>query len=134
MTTKRYLIILGVGVTLLGLLGVFGVLNQQNTPFYVLDSGEHQAHLVLGLVALAVVFVPGLNTWLAPYHKPVLIVIGALALLLGVFGFLVILAGMPVPNLAGLPNFKNWIDSLLHVVIGGSALWVALKTPARQRA
>src|SRR5947209_3276881 len=110
MTTKRYLTLLGLGVTLLGLLGVFGVLNEQTTPFYVLDMSEHRAHLVLGLVALAVVFVPGLNTWLAPYHKPVLIVIGALALLLGLFGFLVILAGMPLPNMSGLPNFKNWID------------------------
>lgn len=130
MTTKRYFILLGSSIALIGLLGVLGILK----PVYVINNNEHWGHLGLGLLALAVVFAPGLNRAVAPYHQPALIVIGALALLIGLFGFLVLLAEMPAPNVYGMLSLNNWLDNALHLSVGGSALWVALHSPAQQRA
>lgn len=130
MTTKRYFTLLGSSIALIGWLGVLGVL----TPFYAINRNEHWGHLLLGLLALAVVFAPGLNHLFAPYHKPALITVGVGATMLGLFGFLASLAGMPAPHLYGLVSLSNWIDNALHLTVGVSALWVGLSSPAQRRA
>lgn len=129
MTTKRYFTLLGSSIALIGLLGVLGVL----TPVYAINSPEHWGHLALGLLALALVFAPGLNHLFAPYHKSALIAVGVVASVLGLFGFLVILAGMPAPNLYGLVGLNNWIDNALHLIVGVSALWVGLRSSAQRQ-
>jgi hypothetical protein len=99
MNPKQFLTIGGAILVLLGIVGVLGVFNQTATPWFWLDTGENVAHLVLGVVALAAVFVPGLNNALAPYYKPIVILVGIIALFFGVYGFVV--AGATVPNTFG---------------------------------
>jgi putative Ca2+/H+ antiporter (TMEM165/GDT1 family) len=73
---------------------------------------------------LAAVYVPGLNSSLAPYYKPIVILVGAISLFFGVYGFIV--AGNPVPNTFGY-NLESPADNLLHLVVGAWALWAAMR-------
>src|SRR4051794_37497435 len=99
-TPKGFLMSGGVVLLLLGLIG-FVFLNGSATQsalgsFFWLDNSENIAHLALGVVALAAVYVPGLNTALAPYYRWIVILVGLIALFFGVYGFLV--AGAATPN------------------------------------
>jgi len=71
------------------------------------------------------VFVPGLNTALAPYYKPIVILVGIIALFFGVYGFMV--GGASTPNTFGLTNLESPADNLLHLVVGVWALAAALR-------
>jgi hypothetical protein len=124
MNPKQFLTIGGVILVLLGIVGVLGVFNQTATPWFWLDSGENVAHLFLGVVALAAVFVPGLNSALAPYYKPIVILVGIIALFFGVYGFTV--AGAPEPNTFGVTNLESPADGILHLLVGAWALAAAL--------
>src|SRR5438093_13381786 len=125
MNPKQFLTIGGAILLLLGIVGLLGVFNQSATPWFWLDTGENVAHLVLGVVALAAVFVPGLNSALAPYYKPIVILVGIIALFFGVYGFIV--AGASVPNTFGLTNLESPADNLLHLIVGAWALVAALR-------
>src|SRR5262245_14761025 len=124
MNPKQFLTVGGAILVLLGIVGLLGVFNETTTPWFWLDSGENVAHLFLGVVALAAVFVPGLNTALAPYYKPIVILVGIIALFFGVYGFVV--AGASVPNTFGLTNLESPADNLLHLIVGVWALAAAL--------
>lgn len=90
---------------------------------WYLTAGENVAHLFLGFVALAGVYIPGLNTALEPYYKPIVVLVGIIALFFGLYGFLV--AGNPALNTFGVANLENPFDNLLHLVVGVWALWAA---------
>lgn len=123
MNPKQFLTVAGAGQVLLSVVGFLGVFSPETTPFFWLDDGENVAHLLLGLAALAVVFVPGLNDVLAPHYKPLVIVGGVMALFFGAYGFVV--AGTPPPNTFGVANLENPSDNLLHLIVGAWALLAA---------
>ena len=125
MNSKQFLTVGGAILLLLGIVGYLGVFSTEGS-FFWLDSGENVAHVFLGIVALAAVYVPGLNSALSPYYKPIVILVGAISLFFGVYGFLV--AGNPVPNTFGVANLESPADNLLHLVVGAWALWAALRT------
>jgi hypothetical protein len=128
-TPKGFLMSGGVVLLLLGLIG-FVFLNGSATQsalgsFFWLDNSENIAHLALGIVALAAVYVPGLNTALAPYYRWIVILVALIALFFGVYGFLV--AGdASGKNTFGLANLELG-DNLLHLVVfawaGLAAFW-----------
>lgn len=131
MNPRQFLIIGGIVLVLLSLVGFAGVLTPETTPFFWLDNGENIAHLVLGVVALAAVYLPGLNRVLAPLYRPIVILVGLLALFFAVYGFVV--ADSPVPNTFGVANLENPSDNLLHLVVGVWALAAALRPLAAER-
>ena len=130
-TPRGFLIVGGAVLLLLGLLG-FVILKDPSLSFFWLDSSENIAHIVLGIVALAAVFVPGLNDALAPYYRWIVILVGVIALFFGVYGFLVP-AGSPAgtapgPNTFGLANLELG-DNLLHLVVAAWAFAAAFWAP-----
>lgn len=129
-TPKGFLMSGGVVLLLLGLIG-FVFLNGSATQsalgsFFWLDNSENVAHLALGIVALAAVYVPGLNSALAPYYRWIVILVGLIALFFGVYGFLV--AGNAQPNTFGLSNLELG-DNLLHLVVAAWAFLAAFWAP-----
>ena len=123
MNSKQFLTVGGAVLLLLGIVGYLGIFSVEGS-FFWLDSGENVAHVFLGVVALAAVFVPGLNSALAPFYKPIVILVGAISLFFGVYGFIV--AGNPVPNTYGY-NLESPADNLLHLVVGAWAIWAAMR-------
>jgi hypothetical protein len=113
---------LTLGGAVLLLLGIVGYLNVFATEgsFFWLDDGENVAHTALGIVALAAVLVPGLNTALAPYYRVIVGLVGVIALFFAVYGFLQ--ASAAVPNTFGISNLENPSDNILHLVVGIAAL------------
>ncbi len=132
MNPKQFLQVGGAILVLLGIVGLLGVFTEEATPFFWLDSGENVAHLLLGLVALAAVYVPGLNSALAPLYRPIVILVGIIALFFGAYGFVV--SGAPVPNTFGLANLENPADNLLHLVVGAWALFAASRKEMEAKA
>jgi hypothetical protein len=136
-TPKGFLMSGGVVLLLLGLIG-FVFLNGSATQsalgsFFWLDNSENVAHLALGIVALAAVYVPGLNSALAPYYRWIVILVGIIALFFGVYGFLV--AGSATPNTFGLANLELG-DNLLHLIVAAWAFaaamgWMSSRSMAR---
>jgi hypothetical protein len=126
---KLFLTVGGAVLLLLGIVGYLNVFTESATPWFWLDGGENLAHTVLGLVALAAVFVPGLNTALAPYYRWIVILVGLIALFFAVYGFLQ--AGAAEPNTFGVANLENPSDNLLHLVVGVVAL-AAAWAPSRE--
>ena len=118
MNPRQFLIFGGAVLLLLGLIGYIGVFNEDSTPWFWLDSAENLAHVFLGLVALGVVLLPGVNRALAPFHRLIVIAVGAMALFFSVYGFLQ--AGAPEPNTFGISNLENPSDNILHLVV---AIW-----------
>ena len=112
----------GIVLTLLGIVGFLGIFSQSAFPSFYLDTGENVAHLGLGVIALAALYVPGLNTALAPYYKWIVVLVGLIALFFTVVGFLN--ASVPAPNTFGY-NLESPLDDLLHLVVGVWALWAA---------
>ena len=124
-TPRGFLITGGAVLTILGLIG-FVALNNPSLSFFWLDNSENVAHLALGLVALAAVFVPTLNDVLRPYYRWIVILVGLIALFFGVYGFLV--AGDATgKNTFGLANLELG-DNLLHLVVAAWAFAAAYMT------
>lgn len=123
MYPRLFLIYGGAVLLLLGIVGYLGVFTEPNTPGFWLDSGENLAHTFLGIVALAGVFVPGLNTALKPYYRAIVALVGVIALFFAVYGFLN--ASGAEPNTFGVANLENPADNLLHLVVGIVALVAA---------
>jgi signal transduction histidine kinase len=135
-TPRGFLIWGGAVLTVLGLIG-FVALNSKTSglgSFFWLDNSENISHLVLGVVALAAVFVPGLNDMLRPYYRWIVILVGLIALFFGVYGFVV--AGGAEPNTFGLANLELG-DNLLHLVVAvwafAAAYWTAREPMAATR-
>ncbi|HEY8135550.1 MAG TPA: hypothetical protein VIF08_05875 [Candidatus Limnocylindrales bacterium] len=125
-TPKGFLMVGGVVLLLLGLVGFFA-LKDPSMSFFWLDNSENYAHLALGIVALAAVYVPGLNTALAPYYRWIVILVGLIALFFGVYGFI---ASGPAPNTFGLTNLELG-DNLLHLIVAAWAFAAAFWAPQR---
>ena len=119
LTPRWFLILGGVVLLLLGLIGFAGVFSKTSTPGFWLDSGENWAHLGLGVIALAAVYVPGLNTALQPYYRWIVILVGIIALFFAAYGLVV--SGGTEPNTYGLANLENPSDNLLHAVVAAWA-------------
>lgn len=130
-TPRGFLMTGGVVLLVLGLIGFValnGPASAAGTSFFVLDTGENVAHTALGLVALAAVYVPGLNSALEPFYKWIVILVGLIALFFGVYGFLV--AGGASPNTFGISNLELG-DNLLHLVVAAWAFLAAFWSPQR---
>ena len=125
MNSRMFLTVGGAVLLLLGIVGYLNVFSDTSSGFY-LDNGENLAHTVLGVVALAAVFVPGLNTALAPYYKWIVYLVGIIALFFAVYGFLN--ASAASPNTFGVANLENPADNLLHLVVGIWAIAAAYMT------
>ena len=125
MNSRMFLTVGGAVLLLLGIVGYLNVFATVGSSFW-LDSGENLAHTVLGLVALAAVFVPGLNTALAPYYRWIVYLVGIIALFFAAYGFLN--AGAAVPNTFGVANLENPADNILHLVVGIWAIAAAYMT------
>ncbi len=109
---------------LLGVVGYIGIFDAEGPAFW-LDNGENVAHTVPGIVARAATYVPGLNKALEPLYRPIVIVVGVVALFFGIYGFLV--AGNSSPNTFGAANLENPLDNLLHLVVGVWALYASFR-------
>lgn len=118
---RTFLTVGGVALLALGVLGYLGVIGP--TPEKSLfgaawwfDNGENLAHTVLGVAGLASLYV--LSTKLQTY----------LVGLLGVLGVVVGLYSLVVSTSLLGANLENPADSLLHLVVGGWALWTYNKS------
>ncbi|MBI3915059.1 MAG: hypothetical protein HY327_12850 [Chloroflexi bacterium] len=135
-----------VGGAVLLLLGILGFLlgGTPNAPGLFgqtggilglwLTDGENYAHVFLGLVALAALYVPGLNTALAPFLKWIAVLLGVVGVFFGVYSFVPL--GAPLfpsatPLGAGALNtfgvaHLGLVDGVIHLVVGAWALYVSL--------
>lgn len=120
LTTRGFLMYGGLILLLLGLVG-FVTFNTANSTFY-LTPGENFAHVGLGLIALAILYVPGLSATFEPYHRWIVILLGIVALFFAAYGLLVM--SQPPLNTFGLANLEI-VDSVIHLVVGGWALYAA---------
>jgi hypothetical protein len=130
--TPRGFLIAG-GVVLL-VLGILGFLNIFASPSFYLTNVENIAHTALGVIALAAVYVPGLNTALVRDYRRLVLAVGLISLFFGVYGLL-LPAGNPPTNMNtfGVANLE-FIDSLIHLLIAAwafaAAYWTEASTPA----
>ncbi len=130
MYPRLFLTVGGAVLLLLGIVGYLNVFTESGTPDFWLDNGENVAHTFLGVVALAAVFVPGLNTALAPYYRAIVGLVGVIALFFAVYGFLQPAGSEMHPNTFGISNLENPADNLLHLVVAIAAFAaVYMKAP-----
>ena len=122
-TPKGFLMVGGAVLLIVGVAGFF-VLNNPSLSFFWLDNSENVAHTALGIVALAAVYVPGLNSMLAPYYRWIVILVGLIALFFGVYGFIVPAGSPTAPNTFSLANLELG-DNLLHLAIAAWAFLAA---------
>ena len=125
LTPKGFLTYGGAVLLLLGIVGFLGIFSEANTPWFYLDNGENVAHTFLGIVALAIVFIPGLNGMFAPYYRWIVILLGIVALFFAVYGFYV--GGNAAPNTFGVSNLESPADDILHLVVAAWALYAACR-------
>lgn len=107
-------------VAVLGFIGVIGpTTNSLFGSYWYFDNAENWVHLVLGIVALIAIFALP-----ATVHKPLVIVVGVVAVL---FGFYSLFGSVPEgTNFLGA-GLENPTDTVLHLVIGAWALVSGLK-------
>lgn len=127
MNPKQFLVVGGAVLVLVALLGFFGVIGPTTDKSlfgetWVFTQPENWAHLVLGVVALLAAFVLP-----AMAQKWLVVLVGVLALVVGVWGFTV--AEKPFPNFLGGSNLENVADNVLHLVVG---VWALLASMGRQ--
>jgi hypothetical protein len=121
-TPKGFLTVGGLVLLLLGIVGFLGIFTMS---IFYLTSGENFAHVALGAVALAAVYVPGLNSTLAPYYRWIVILVGLIALFFGVYGFILPAGNPPATlNTFGLANLEI-VDNLIHLVVAAWAFAAA---------
>lgn len=123
----------GIILLVVAVVGFAGVLN--SFSFFSLDTGENYAHLVLGIVGVAVGF--GINNHgLHRLLTIALLVTAAFFTVVGLFlpdGGALANGAFAKPNFFGLANLESPADSLLHLVVAlyaGLALWNENRQPA----
>lgn len=119
MNPKQFLVLGGIILVVVGVLGMLGPLGPTAADSlfgeaWWFDTAENWAHVVLGIVALAAVFL-----FPAGIQKPLVMLVGIVAILVGLYSLLVdtMLLGA---------NLENPADTVLHVVIGIWALWASM--------
>lgn len=112
-------------VAVLGYMGLIGPTPEQSlfgSLWYFTDL-ENLAHLVFGVVALAAYYLlkdEMLTKWLV-------ILVGVVAALAVVVGFMVGGNASPNATLAGIPgNLENPMDTVLHIVVAVWAFYAGL--------
>lgn len=123
-TPKGFLMIGGVVLVLLGIVGYLNIFTEASVPAFWLDTPENVAHIGLGVIALAAVYVPGLNTALAPYYRWIVALVGVIGIFFAVYGQFLASGS---PNTFGIANLESPLDNLLHLVVGVWALWAAYR-------
>ena len=131
MNPKQFLLVGGSVLVLVAILGFMGIIGPtaQDSLFsaaWYFDNAENWAHLVLGVVALIAAFV-----FPATLHKPLVMVVGVLGIIVGLYS-----AIGPVTQGVTLlgANLQNPTDTVLHLAIGAWALWAAMRKPAMMAA
>jgi len=125
MNPKQFLIIGGIVLILVGILGYAGIIGPtpEQSIFgaaWWFDSAENLAHTVLGIVALALAFALP-----ASLQKPVVMALGIIGVLVGLYSALVSTAFLGA-------NLENPADTLLHLLVGAWALWASWKKQETQ--
>lgn len=115
LTNRRYLLVLGALMTIVGAVGFF--LGTDSEDVYHLDTGQSIAYLVLGLMAL----LAG-EVWTSSWKRVLLGMEGALLTGVGIAGFIV--AGGGIGDL-GMFSVNLW-ENVAHVVFGAIALATVL--------
>ncbi len=113
-TPRGFLIWAGSGLTVVGVLGALGILNETFAPGFKVDAYQATVYLVLGIFALLAVYLTRLKTLLRPYLRRIVQVYGTIALLAGLYGFVAV--GNPSPNVFGLANFEV-TEFLLYLIL-----------------
>src|SRR3989344_3784613 len=113
MNPRQFLLLGGIVLVLVGLLGFFGVIGptaEQSIfgEMWWFDNAENWAPLVLGVVALVLLMAP------AGLQKPVVILVGIVGLLVGLYNF-------ASESLLGA-NLESPADLILHLVVRTWAL------------
>lgn len=121
MNPKQFLILGGVVLVLVAILGWLGVIGPtaEDSIFgatWWFDNGENWAHVVLGVVAIIAAFALP-----AAAQKPLVILVGVLALAFGVYSLAV------NENFYDLAMLQNPADTILHFVVGIWALVAAFR-------
>lgn len=123
----------GIILLLVAVLGFIGVFN--GFSYFSLDTGENYAHLVLGIVGVAV----GFGVANHSLHRILTIALLATAGIFTVWGLLLPDGGaltngaFAKPNFFGLANLESPADSILHLVVAvyaGLAVWNENRQPA----
>lgn len=119
MNPKQFLVIGGIVLLLVGILGFVGVLGPtiEDSIFgatWWFDMTENYAHTILGVVALIAAF-----AFPAKTHKPIVILVGLIAILFAVINLFT--------EIVGAANLEQHTDTLLHLVVGVWALVAAFK-------
>ena len=120
LTPNGFLKVGGIVLIVLGVLGYLLPEGRLLGDSFYLDNAENIAHLVLGVVALVAVY-----TVPESAQRGLVWVVGLVALLFAVWGFMV--AGEPAPNWYGIANLENPLDNLLHLVVAVWAIWAAAR-------
>lgn len=124
MNPRQFLLIGGVVLVILAVLGYVLPGGQLLGETWYLTAGENTAHLVLGVVALIAAY-----TLSASMQKTLVLLVGAIAIFFGVYGFMV--AGVPPHNTFGLANLETPYDNILHLAVGAWALYAAMMSPTK---
>jgi len=124
-TPRGFLVVAGIVLLVLGIVGFLNIFISQT--FY-LTTAENVAHVVLGAIALAAVFLPGLNSALAPHYRSFVIAVGLIALFFGVYGLLLPGGSPPATlNTFGVANLE-FIDNVINILIAAWAFAAAFLT------
>lgn len=125
MNPRQFLLLGGIVLLLLAALGFTIMGTPESSPLheaFYLDMGENVAHLLFGVVALGAYF--GLKD--EKLVRYLVILVGVVALLVAVLGFLS--SGKPMSNV-GIANLENPLDNILHLVVAVWAFAVAFMKP-----
>jgi hypothetical protein len=120
MNSKQFLILGGAVLVLVALLGMMGIIGPTAAESifgstWWFDPSENVAHLVLGVVAIIAAFV-----FPASMQKPLVIIVGLFALLVGLYS----IAGPVFEGKEFLgAQLQNPTDTILHLGVG---LWALL--------
>ncbi len=123
MNSKQFLLWGGIILVVVGLLGwwLLGPTPEASIfgSTWWFDNGENWAHLVLGIVALIAAYALP-----ASGQKPLVMVLGVVAVLIGLYSLLLSSGGSA--QLLG-SSLENPADSILHLVVGAWALWASMR-------